>query len=85
MVLCALHVQTEKASNIDVVQEVVVVVAGNFYNKYGNERDLFDVWPGLAWSGHLGLKSFDTMMILHFDRYICGLQYISSLERNEDN
>ena len=43
---CALHVQTEKASNIDVVQEVVVVVAGNFYNKYGNERDLFDiVWP----------------------------------------
>ena len=48
VVLCALHVQTEKASNIDVVQEVVVVVAGNFYNKYGNERDLFDVWPGLA-------------------------------------
>ena len=43
---CSLHVQTEKASNIDVVQEVVVVVAGNFYNKYGNERDLFDiVWP----------------------------------------
>ena len=42
---CSLHVQTEKASNIDVVQEVVVVVAGKFDNKYGNERDLFDTWP----------------------------------------
>ena len=76
--------QTEKASNIDVVQEVVVVVAGNFYNKYGNERDLFDIWPGHT---VLQSQSSDLMMILKFDRYISGpaLQYISSYKRNEDN
>ena len=63
LLCCALlHVQTEKASNIDVVcQEVVVVVAGNFYNKYGNERDLFDIWPGQA---VLQSQSSDLMMIL---------------------
>ena len=73
---CSLHVQTEKASNIDVVQEVVVVVAGKFDNKYGNERDLFDTWP----CSHVvpQSESYDRMMILKFDRYIWGLQYICS-------
>ena len=51
------------------VQEVVVVVAGNFYNKYGNGRDLFDIWPGQA---VLQSERYDLMMILKFDRYNSG-------------